>query len=199
VPLRASGADAQIDLEVQADHGGLPAVGKPIAAAGLTLGASTAGDVTWWAVLFASPAAIAAGKDVWLVAKAKTGAVEWAGVADTQDPGARTVVASEGGPWDDYPPVDAKTPQAQLRFLRRPFPAENTPLLDLAWATPPGATFQAEPTPATMEVDMHAPAAGAPTLQPSGGNVTVVVSLTARSSGTLGIRGATLGYQDPGL
>jgi hypothetical protein len=197
LPVRASGADAQIHLEIQADQGGLPAGGKPIAAADLTLGATGAGDVTWRQVLFASPAAIAAGKDVWLVTKAKTGAVEWVGVADTPDPGARTVVASEGGPWDDYPPVDAKAPQAQLRLLRRPFPAENTPLLDLAWTAPPGATFQAEPAAATVQVDMQAPAAGPP-LQPSGGNVTVVVSLMSRSSGTLTIKGATLGYQDPG-
>ena len=80
-----------------------------------------------------------------------------------------------------------------------PFPAEHTPLLDLAWATPPGATFQAEPATATVDVDMHGPAAGAPTLQPSGGNVTVVVSLTGRMSGTLSIKGVTLGYQDPRL
>jgi len=197
LPVRASGADAQIHLEIQADHGGLPAGGKAIAAADLTLGATPAGDVAWHEVLFASPAAIAAGKDVWLVAKARTGAAEWVGVADTPDPGARTVVASEGGPWDDYPPVNAMTPQAQLRLLRRPFPAENTPLLDLAWEAPPGATVQAEPATATVSVDMKAPATGAPPLQPSDGNVTVVVSLTARSSGTLSIKGATLGYQDP--
>jgi hypothetical protein len=198
LPVRASGADTQIRLEVQADQGGLPAGGKPIAGADLSLGATTAGDVTWREVLFASPAAIAAGKGVWLVAKARTGGVEWVGVADRPDPGARTVVASGGGPWDDYPPVDAKAPLAQLRVLRRPFPAENTPLLDLAWAEPPGATFLAEPAAATVQVDMQAPAAGAAALQPSGGNVTVVVSLTARSSGTLSIKGATLGYQDPG-
>ena len=203
--LRAPVADAQIHLEIQPDSGGLPAGGKPIAAADLTVpaGGDAAGSIAWTGVLFPSPAAVAAGKDVWLVAKAKTGTAELVAAPEAPAEATRTVVATEGGMWDEYPPVIAGAsqtplvPVAQLRVLRKPFVSENTPLLDLAWAAPAGATVQAEAGTATAQVDLGAPAAAAP-LASAGGDVQLVVSVTARSSGILSLKGATLTYRDVG-
>ncbi|MEA2565270.1 MAG: hypothetical protein QOD49_447 [Actinomycetota bacterium] len=77
-------------------------------------------------------------------------------------------------------------------------PVGGAPLLDLTWTAPPGATVQADAGAATVPASMHAPAGGAPALVPAGGNVAIVVSITARSTGTLSIKGGTLTYQDPG-
>ena len=203
--LRAPVADAQIHLEIQPDSYGLPAGRKPIAAADLTVpaGGTAVGSIAWTEVLFPSPAAVAAGKDVWLVAKAKTGTAELVAAPEPPAEATHTVVATEGGTWDEYPPVTAGAsqtplvPVAQLRLLRKPFASENTPLLDLAWAAPAGATVQAEAGTATAQVDMGAPAAAAP-LAPAGGNIQLVVSVTARSSGILSLKGATLTYRDVG-
>ncbi len=201
--LRAPVADAQIHLEIQPDSGGLPAGGKPIAAADLTVpgGGDAVGSIAWTEVLFPSPAAVAADKDVWLVAKAKAGTAELVAAPEAPAEATHTIVATEGGMWDEYPPVIANqtplVPVAQLRVLRKPFASENTPLLDLAWAAPAGVTVQAEAGTATAQVDMGAPAAAAP-LASAGGNVQLVVSVTARSSGILSLKGATLTYRDVG-
>jgi hypothetical protein len=201
--LRTPIADAQIRLEIQPDSGGLPASGKPIVAANLTVPAGDAavGSIAWTEVLFPSPTAVAAGKDVWLVAKAQTGTAELVAAPEPLAEETHTVVATEGGTWDEYPPVAAGAgqeplvPVAQLRVLRKPFASENIPLLDLAWAAPAGATVQAEAGPATAQVDMGAPVAGAP-LASVGGHIQIVVSITARSSGILSFKGATVTYQD---
>jgi len=202
--LRAPAADAQIHLEIQPDSGGLPAGGKPVAAADLAVaaGGTAAGRITWAEVLFPAPAAVAAGADVWLVAKAKTGTAELVAAPEVPAEATRTVVAVEGGTWDDYPPVVTRAgqaplvPVAQLRVLRKPFASENTPLLDLAWTAPAGAVVQAEAGAATAQVVMGTPAA-AP-IAPADGNIQLVVSVTARSSGILSFKGATLTYQDTG-
>ena len=203
--LRAPVADAQIHLEIQPDSGGLPAGGKPIKAADLTVpaGGAAVGSIAWTEVLFPSPTAVGDGKDVWLVAKAKTGTTELVAAPEPPAGATHTVVATEGGTWDDYPPVTAGAsqtplvPVAQLRVLRKPFASENTPLLDLAWAGPAGATVQAEAGTATTQVDMGAPAAAVP-LAFAGGTVQLVVSVTARASGILSLKGATLTYRDVG-
>ncbi len=166
-------------------------------------GGAAVGSIAWTQVLFPSPAAVAAGKDVWLVAKAKTGTAELVAAPEPPAEATHTVVATEGGTWDEYPPVIVGAnqaplvPVAQLRVLRKPFASENTPLLDLAWAAPAGATVQAEAGTATAQVDMGAPAAAAP-IASAGGNVQLVVSVTARSSGILSLKGATLTYRDVG-
>jgi hypothetical protein len=202
---RAPVAEAQIHLEIQPDSGGAPAGGKPIAAADLTVAAGGAetGQVAWAQVLFASPAAVPASKPVWLVAKAKTGSVELTAAAEPPADATHTVVATEGGTWDEYPPVGAGTgpplvPVAQLRVLRKPFPGENTPLLDLAWVSPAGAGVQAEAGTTAVPVGMGAPSDGAGPLAPVSGNVEVVLSIVARASGTLSFKGATLTYRDAG-
>jgi hypothetical protein len=195
VPVRASGAAGKVHVEVQADKGGLPAAGTPLGAADLILAAAEAGSLSWQPVLFASPAAVPAGTPVWVVAKAVTGSMEWVGTAAAPHPVTATLFASQGGPWDAYPPVNGASAQAQLRLLRRPFPGENTPVLDVAWSRPSGGTVQVEAPAAPVTVDLGAPAAGAPTLEPAGGNVAVTLSLLARSTGTVTIKGATLGYQ----
>lgn len=199
VPVRGAAADGQVHLEVQADKAGLPGGGKPLGAADLTVPAAPAGstDPVWHEVLFASPLSIKAGPaGVWLVAKAKTGSIEW--VAATQAPaaGARTVFAAEGGPWEDYPEVDGAAPVAQVRILRRPFPSENTPLLDVAWSLPAGATAQSDAPPSTTAVDLGAPAGPPATLAPAGGAVTVTLSVVARASGTLTVKAATATYEE---
>ena len=196
--IRTPPADAQLHLEIQPEAGGLPASGKPISAADVAVAGAAGGAVAWTQVLFAAPAAIADGKTVWVVVKAKTGTAEWVAAPEPSASATHTVVATEGGAWDDYPPVSGGSPVAQLRVLRRPFPAENTPLLDLAWTSPPGPTVQADVGTTTAAASLQAPADGAPALVPAGGNVTVVVTITARSTGTLSIKGATLAYQDPG-
>jgi hypothetical protein len=206
VGLRVPVADAQIHLEIQPDSGGVPAGGKPIAAADLTVpaGGDAAGSTAWTEVLFPSPAAVAAGRDVWLVAKAKTGTAELVAAPEAPAEATRTVVATGGGTWDEYPPVIAGAeqtplmPVAQLRVLRKPFASENTPLLDLAWAAPGGAIVQADAGTATTQVDMGAPPATGPLAASTDGNVQLVVSVTARSTGILSLKGATLTYQGPG-
>ena len=203
--LRIPVADAQIHLEIQPDSGGLPAGGKPIAAADLTVpaGGDAAGSTAWTEVLFPSPTTVAAGQNVWLVAKAKTGTAELVAAPEAAAEATHTVVATEGGTWDEYPPVTAGAnqsplvPVAQLRVLRRPLASENTPLLDLAWAAPAGATVQADAGTATSQVDMGAPPTTVPVAS-AGGNVQLVVSVTARSTGTLSLKGATLTYRDVG-
>jgi hypothetical protein len=203
--LRAPAADAHIRLEIQPDSGGLPAGGKPTVAADLTVpaGGAAVGSVAWTEVLFPSPIAVAAGKDVWLVAKAKTGTAELVAAPEPSAEATHTVVGIEGGTWDEYPPVivgasqGPLVPVAQLRVLRKPFPSENAPLLDLAWAAPAGGTVQAEAGTATVQVDMGAPADAAP-LASAGGYIQLVVSVTARSSGVLTLKGATLTYQNAG-
>ena len=203
--LRLPAADAQIHLEIQPDSGGLPAGGKPIAAADLTVpaGGDAAGNIAWTEVLFPSPAAVAAGQDPWLVVKAKTGTAELVAAPEAAAEATHTVVATQGGTWGEYPPVlsDANqailAPVAQLRVLRKPFASENTPLLDLAWAPSAPAAVQVEAGTATAEVDLGAPPATTP-LVPAAGNVQLVLSVTARSSGVLSLKGATLTYQEIG-
>jgi hypothetical protein len=94
-----------------------------------------------------------------LVAKAKTGSVELTAAAEPPADATHTVVATEGGTWDEYEPVGAGTgpplvPVAQLRVLRKPFPGENTPLLDLVWVSPAGAGVQAEAGTTAVAVGM---------------------------------------------
>jgi hypothetical protein len=205
--LRKPVGDAQIHLEIQPDLAGRPASGKPIAEADVTVpggGTAVAGTVAWTDVEFPSPATLAAAQEVWLVARAKTGSIELVGAPESPKQATHTVVANEGGVWDEYPPVGADAneqplvPVAQLRVLRKPFPSENSPLLDLAWAAPAGASTQAEAGSATTSVDMGSPASNVP-LASTSGNVDVALMVTARSSGTLTFKGATLTYAEPGL
>jgi len=206
VGLRVPVAAAQIHLEIQPDSGGGPAGGKPIAAADLTVpaGGAAVGSAVWSEVLFPSPAAVAAGRDVWLVAKAKTGTAELVAAPETSAEATRTVVATGGGTWDEYPTVTAGAsrlplvPVAQLRLLRKPFASENTPLLDLAWAAAPAGTLvQADAGTATTQVDLGAPPTTGPVAS-AGGNVQLVVSVTARSTGILSLKGAMLTYRNAG-
>jgi hypothetical protein len=133
--LRAPTAATELHVEVTAGPDAVPGTGKPMATAMLAL-APVEGEpsVSWHEVLFDSPVALAADGGAWLVVQAKTGAAGWVAAPEQSPAGARTLGAAEGGRWDRYPvPAPGAMVVAQARILRRPFPDENAPLLELAW------------------------------------------------------------------
>jgi hypothetical protein len=164
LPLRVSGpAELHVALVPDLDDG------KPLAAATIT---PAAGD-GWYEVLFGAPVKLS---EAWLVVQAKTGAVEWAAAAEAPSPDTRTLGAAGSARWAPYP-VDVV---AQARLLRKPFAAENDPLLTVEWDT----------ASATLDPGATVVLTGAVTTA----DHTLTVRATAQSSGTLTLGPATAVY-----
>ena len=187
--LRSAGDAAELKLELVPEQDDQPGPGKPLAITDLSVPAQAAGNVAWHEALFSSPVKIAANQGIWLVAKAKTGSVEWAGSAEAQ---VLTRFNNEGGQWQRYPAMDGIFPVAQIKLLRRPFAQENQPLLDVVWgAQQRSIEITAESS--TLELSLTTPQE----LQADvGGTVAVPLSVTARASGSLTIKSATAYYRE---
>ena len=202
IPVRPPAVGAHVHVELQAEQAGLPSGGKPVAAAEVAFPAppgappGAASEPIWQEVVFASPVRVEVDAGLWFVVKAKTGAVEWAGAPESGSPEAATLLAAGGGPWQEYPRVAGGSPVAQVRILRRPRPAERTPLLDVAWDVPPGGASGTDLLGATTPVDLGAPASPSIPIAPTGGVASLAVSVTARASGTLTFRRAEATYRE---
>lgn len=187
--LRCSGAAAELKLELVAEQDDQPTTGKPLVSADLPVAAQAAGELAWHEVLFASPLKRATNDGIWLVAKARTGSVEWVG---STEPQVNTRFNNEGGQWQRYPAVAGGSPTAQIKLLRRPFARENEALLDVACggqqrslelAAGSGALELALAVPLQIVAD-------------TGGNVAVQLDMTARASGSLRIARAAAFYRE---
>ncbi|MBI4874121.1 MAG: hypothetical protein HY822_05760 [Acidobacteria bacterium] len=181
--LRTGGEKTELRLELLVDAGDRPGPGKPLAFALLALAAASDAPA-WTDVLFPQPVKVAAPASLWCVLKAKTGAVEWAGVAGQQ---ANTLFSDEGSLWQSYPALGGGTaPSARMRVLRKPFPKETAPLLTIEKVATDleGA--------ATLELEIKAP------LAVQGGTVSVPLCFQAAASGKLTLKSATAFYKAQG-
>jgi hypothetical protein len=125
LPLRVNGP-AELHVALVAEDAGVPGSTKPLASAVLTPATGTG----WHEALFAAPVSA---ESAWLVVQAKTGAVEWAAVAEAAAPSTRTLGAAGSARWSAFPPVPGGVVVAQARVLRAPLATENAPLLTLGW------------------------------------------------------------------
>src|SRR6266542_6023704 len=161
-----------------------PAGGKPLASAELSIAAGAASDPPGWQeVLFATPVSLKPEAGTWVVARAPAGAVEWVGAPEQGSPEVRTLVSSSGSRWDRYPAVDGLWPVAQARILRRPFPAENDPLLEVAWPDGVGGPVAAEVGQDATELALDRPDSQPLAVTPSGVAASIALSVTAKATG----------------
>jgi hypothetical protein len=193
--IRALPAGAQLRVEVTDEKDGAPAAGPPLAATDVTVGAAAQGGSDWLQVLFAAPAQVPAGTGRWVLAKAKTGAVEWVGAAEAGSAGTRTLFAKEGGRWEPYPSVGAGVVVAQLRVLRRPFATDQAPVLFVAWEDG-AAEVSVEPGRNVTHLALDRPPGSTESAIPAAGSASVTLSLKAASSGAVTIAGATARYRE---
>jgi hypothetical protein len=190
--FRAPAEAAGLHLEVVPEKDGQPGPGPAVAAADFSVPAGAEGTAAWAGVIFDSPVGISSAQTVWLVVRAKTGSVEWAGLCEPPSPAGATVLNNEGGNWQPYPNVGGKAPVALLRVLRRPFSQENQALLS---ATARGQTVEADLTSGAAVAAIDFPAGSKPVIA-DGSAASVNLVLTARAAGTLTIRRAQLFYQE---
>lgn len=196
--LRSPADEAEMSLEVAAEKDGQPDSGKPLATADVSLSAETLATSRWTDILFSSPIKIGPQEGMWVVAKAKTGSVEWVGATEPVSTPSAMLFNNEGGQWQHYPLVEERYPVAQIRVLRRPFTKENTPLLDITWSTPTQKLKQSvDLSEGTTRVELTLPQGQPLQVPPVGGTVSIPLEMTARASGTLMIKGATAFYKEP--
>jgi hypothetical protein len=200
LPVRPPARDTQLHLELHGDDAGAPDDGRPLATADVSFSpgpGSGDGDVLWREVVFASPVKVSPNAGVWLVLKAKTGALEWAGAAEPGSDGTATKLQTEGGRWEGYPFVDGGTPVAQVRVLRRPFPTENAALIDIRWGDQTGGTG-ADAGPSTASLALQRQPSPPLRVEPTGGTATIELSVTALASGSLSIKRVEATYAEVG-
>ena len=187
--LRVAGT-TEMRLEIAADAEGAPAEGEPLATVDLVLDGDGSAT-TWHEALAAGPFDSGSATSLWVVAKGKSGAVEWAAQSEWSPQPPATLYASEGGRWQRYPVRAGRSPAPVLRILREPLARENAPLVTAALASATGAMITVaadsfDERPATLDLALpHAAAVNA-----SSGVVVLPVTFTAAASGTLEIRRA---------
>jgi len=191
IPLRNLSDTAELRVEVVKDQGDRPGR-EVIASADLAFPAATSLHSPWTDILFPSSTRVDQGTGMWLVVKAKKGAMEWIGSSEAGSDFTTTLYNSEGGLWQSYPSVSGNRPVAQIRVLRSPFMKENEPLLSIVWNWKVSGkieqSIEVTEDPARIEFELT-PAECQQTL-PEGGTVSVPLTVTARSSGILTIKGA---------
>ena len=195
--VRPPTADAQVHIELAAEDAEAPAAGKPLASADVAIPAGPAGAPPYWQVtLFPAAVSLKPGAGTWAVARAPAGALEWVGAPEQGSPEVRTLVSSSGSRWDRYPAVDGLSPVAQVRILRRPFPAENDPVLEARWADGVGTTIAGEVGQDTVDLELARPD-GQPLAVPVvAGGASVALTVTARATGTLTLKQVTALYRE---
>ncbi|HEX9311965.1 MAG TPA: hypothetical protein VGA30_03940, partial [Actinomycetota bacterium] len=197
--VRPPSDDAQVHLELAAEDADAPAAGKPLASADLAIPAGSAGGPPYWQeVLFPAAVSVKAEAGTWGVARAPAGALEWVGAPEQGSPGVRTLVSSSGSRWDRYPTVDGLTPVAQVRILRRPFPAENDPVLELGWTDGLGTPVAAEVGQDPVDLELERPKTQPLAVPVAAGAASLALSVTARSTGTLTLKEVTALYKEAG-
>ena len=197
--LRPSENETQLRVELFAEDAGEPGSGKPLAAVDLSLYAETGVAPRWQDVLFAQPVLAEGPTRLWLVAKAKAGAREWTATAEAPAVPTTTLFSHEGGRWEPYPLLDGKSPVAEVRVLRRPYPNENAPLLDVIWtAGDLEVTRSIDISEDATALDVPLPAGHPFHVAPANGAVAVPITVLSRAGGTLFIRRATAFYEERG-
>ncbi len=195
--LRPLADDAQIHLELAAEDADAPAAGKPLASADLSITAGSAGAAAFWQeVLFPAAVSLKPEAGTWVVARAPAGALEWAGAPEHGSPEVRTLLSSSGSRWDRYPAVDGLSPVAQMRILRRPFPSENDPVLELEWADGVGGSVAAEVGQDPVDLELKRPDGQPLTVPVAAGAASVALSVTAGATGTLTLIQVTALYRE---
>lgn len=210
---------AELSIELQTDDGRRPAAAPALASKMLTVSGDGAnqesggsvnggsgGNAAWYEATFETPLSLEAGKDFWIVAKAKSGAARWA-VAPVPEDGSASapgkayaaLYAEDGTAWQPYPRMlpapsqAAASPAAGLRLFRAPRPEENQARVTLSHAY--GASVVEMSLPVTdepVEVEWLWPAAGRPLLPPAADGRSIGLDIRARSSGSLDVRSATI-------
>lgn len=183
---------AQLHLEVAEDQDGQPRAGQPVASADVTVPADSGGASVWVDALFPTAARISGQKNMWLVLRAKTGSVEWAGSAFAPSESFRTLLNNQGGDWQEYPLVDGQAAVALTRILRKPFPQENQPLLTLKFM---GRSVQADLVSGSADVAVSFDSGKEPHIAASAPQTSLSIDVTALSSGKLTLRKARAFYQ----
>jgi hypothetical protein len=199
LPLRPPGDEAKLHVEVVAEEDDGPGSGAPLAQTDLDLAPDRAdGDPAWSEVLFPRSVPLVAGRAVWVVAKARTGAVEWASAPEDADAGLRTLVSNQGGRWDRYPTVAGLPPVAQVRLLRRPAPDENDPLLQVRWTDGAGTALALNPGRDQVSSTLARPDDEPLAVPVVAGTASIEVSVVAGASGTLSLVAVTARYREAG-
>lgn len=188
--VRPAGA-AEIALELQAAPAPDPA-GAPLASAELPP-VEDAGP-GWVEVVFASPAEVAPGP-LWLIAKARTGALEWTGsiAAPVGEPA--TVFSDQGSRFEPYPALGDESAVAQTRLLRAPLTTENDDLLQVTLHSGSAPVTQtAAPVGEAVTVAL---VPGTPIeCVPGPDGITLDVSITSQATGTVTVRRASAFYRE---
>ena len=107
-------------------------------------------------------------------------------------------MSSSGSRWDRYPTVDGLAPVAQVRILRRPFPAENDPVLELGWTDGVGTPVAAEVGQDPVDLELERPKTQPKAVPVADGTASLALSVTARSTGTLTLNQVTALYREAG-
>jgi hypothetical protein len=209
--LLGSAQGAELSIELQADDGGRPAATPALASKMLVISAN-GGNSAWYEASFETPWLLEAGKDFWIVAKAKSGSARWAVApvvapvaedAGTTAPGKAyaALYAEDGTAWQPYPrmlpvvsaAVAVAAPAAGLRLFRTPRPEENQARVTISHAY--GASVVAMSLPVRdepVEVEWLWPASGRPLLPPAEDGRRIDLDVQARSSGGLDVKAATV-------
>jgi hypothetical protein len=220
--LLGSAQGAELSIELQADEGGRPAAAPALASKMLAIAANggnsgngangggmgNLGNSAWYEASFETPLLLEAGKDFWIVAKAKSGSVRWAVAPALEDAGTAAsgrayaaLYAEDGTAWQPYPrmlpvvsaAVAVAAPAAGLRLFRTPRPEENQARVTISHAY--GASVVAMSLPVTdepVEVEWLWPASGRPLLPPAADGRRIDLDIQARSSGGLDVQAATV-------
>jgi len=189
--FRPAAEAAQLHLEVVEEQNGQPAASPAAASVDLTVPASQ--TFTWVNALFSSSTKIPGHRSTWIVLRAKTGSVEWAGAPLPPGPTAIAMFNSGGGVWQPYPLLNGQSATPLLRILRRPSTQENQPLLSLALQDQKATV---EPGSGTASVAISFKPDAGPSIKPQGPSVSLALGVTALAAGKMTIRRAQVFYKE---